>query len=727
MAEFTLKDIGYGDPEAGGAPMSLQDMGYDVTSTASGQKVPPPESRGASLEEEQAIRDYINSQPDPRSWGQYLSDAASNVGDAVSAIAPKALGGKGSFYISDVPGAIASGVKEGVAAPGRLMRGEVEMFDAAGNVRPEAIGEGMKFGSVILPGGTGGPLSMARHTMPLTERAGRRRIAEAIEADQRQGKIRGIAPNTRSQYGPRALPGAQPEQLSALDAAGVPVSGYDLSGGPNVKRLVETSSDKAHDTAHATALQQDIATRSANGGQYVANTIDNIAGRPLQTGPEFEAAVNAIRDTNGINYPSVMSMPEHQSVFSPRLKGILEERDIFRRTLRERAESVTNAGRQAPPIYGPRGQLDITPTNAPSLEYLNDVYIAVRDKASAAYDAGNTTLGRDLKAAANDLRNELDNLSAKDADGNSTYKSIRDDASELFGARNALEAGYKYLTQSNPLKMDEINRAISSYTPDQVRMLQTGLLSRLKDEVLKPNGLSKVTSYFDGSNLPMQDKITRILGADETTRLGNQMRLQKIVNETQAPVLSPEAAAKAGGISPSLAIGLGGAGVLAAEKVLENAPAILNASSGAISGTVIAGVAAAGAAYGLKKIIGAARNAYEARVAQSVLDAITTRDPAAFAALERMPPGAVRSVLDKVAQFSPNAAIGAAGEAGDSPDGGVTITERPGRKAGGRVGSNPISAEIKKVRTLLSHKTATMLSMPDDAVATALHIAKGHT
>ena len=50
---------------------------------------------------------------------------------------------------------------------------------------------------------------------------------------------------------------------------------------------------------------------------------------------------------------------------------------------------------------------------------------------------------------------------------------------------------------------------------------------------------------------------------------------------------------------------------------------------------------------------------------------------------------------------------------------------RVARKSGGRIGSNPISAEVRKVRALLSQKTASMLSIPDDAIATALHIAKG--
>jgi hypothetical protein len=46
------------------------------------------------------------------------------------------------------------------------------------------------------------------------------------------------------------------------------------------------------------------------------------------------------------------------------------------------------------------------------------------------------------------------------------------------------------------------------------------------------------------------------------------------------------------------------------------------------------------------------------------------------------------------------------------------------RKSGGRINS-PICSEVRRVRALLSEKTASMLSMPDDAVATALHIAKG--
>lgn len=66
----------------------------------------------------------------------------------------------------------------------------------------------------------------------------------------------------------------------------------------------------------------------------------------------------------------------------------------------------------------------------------------------------------------------------------------------------------------------------------------------------------------------------------------------------------------------------------------------------------------------------------------------------------------------------------------DIPGGGLPEGQNTGgrvaRKSGGRIKSNPISAEVRQVRTLLSEKTASMLSMPDDAIATALNIAKGN-
>jgi hypothetical protein len=141
-----------------------------------------------------------------------------------------------------------------------------------------------------------------------------------------------------------------------------------------------------------------------------------------------------------------------------------------------------------------------------------------------------------------------------------------------------------------------------------------------------------------------------------------------------------------------------------------------------------------------KKLIGSAKNAYEARVSQAILDAVNTRDPAKIAALENYSPQTLKIVLDRATALGARGAISEAGQAGtpseeekrffeiDIPGGDLPVGQKSGgrvaRKSGGRATGNAISSEVKRVRALLSEKTASMLSIPDDAIATALHLAK---
>lgn len=713
-------------PATGPRKITFEDMGVpDVIKT--------PEQAGYFPEElESAKRMMLRKRGDTRSWGQTAKDTLANVGDAISAVTPTALGGKGSLGLSDIVSGAVNAGKEAVMAPGKMAYGDVPMFDDQGMPTEEGISEGLKFTSV---GTLGGPLGRGFGLAGprFTENSARRKVAEAIDADIGQGHSRGYRPGPSSAYGPRVLPGAAVDQLAMLSDEGVPVSGYDLSGGPNIKKLVETSSEKAHDTSHVRDIQQMIAGRAANSGTYIANTVDNIAGRILVTGDEFRAAVDAIPATNNPNYTAVMGMPEHQQIFSPTLKTILEQRPVFQSVLKERAEGMKNSGKTSPPIYNRRGQLDIQPFNAPPLEYLDDVYKTVRDRATKAFEDGNSTVANDLKSAANALRAELDKLSAAMPDGTPAYRMIRDEASEVFGAKNALEAGYKYIQSADPLKLNQITTAYRKYSPDQREQFRVGLLSRIKDDALKPTGSRKVTSYLDGSNPTAYEKIEAILGPDDTMRLSNQVSLQKVVNESAAPRLSPQAEAKVGSRLPGpLGVGIGAGALLAGQQVIANIPQIAAIAMNPITqgAAVAAGVAAS--TFGLKKILGLAKNAYEARVSQAVLDVLETNDPAAMAALERFSPKTVKLVIDRVNRGMQRAAPSIAGEAGDQE---YVIEDamgnrydakgRAARKSGGRIKGNPISAEVKRVRTLLSHKTASMLSMPDDAVATALHLAKG--
>jgi hypothetical protein len=718
-SDFGFEDVG-GQPAPDTGFVSPSDMGFEAVSPQTGAPVQTPQELGYYPEELEAAKNaMLKQRGDQRTWGQTASDTAANIRDAISYMAPTALGGRGEFMISQLPGQVYQAGKEAVEAPRKLMTGEVPMFDAQGNVRPEAVAESMKFTGVVGPG------SVVRKGMSMPETAARRRIANAIAEDIETGKIRGLDPTRRTQFGPRVQSGATPTELASLAAEGVPVSAYDLSAGPSVRGLVEEAATKAPDRAPAVQIGQQMAERARDTGTYIASTIDNIAGKPIATGDEFQAAIDLIKKTNDPAYKRVMSLPEHQSVFSPEIKNLLESRPVFAKVIKERAEGAINRGEMPPPIYGARGELNIQPFNAPSLEYLDQVYRGVRNKASIAYDAGDSEIGKDYKEAANALRAELDKVAARDPAGNSVYKAIRDDASEVFGARNALEAGYKFAKTADPLKLREVQQAYSRYSPTQKEQFRVGLLANIKDAALS-NQVNKVTSWFDGSNPKMYEKIESILGPDATLRLGNQIQLQKIVNEGVAPVVQ-EAAPTPGGrgrIGLPTAFGVGAGIAVGGEKLLQNLPQVANVIQHPITIGTATTIGAAGTLYAAKKLIGAAKNAYEARVSEEILKAISSNDPRTFAALERHPPKLVRTVLDRLSNMTQRAAIAGAGEAGDTEEAGFEIVPRQERKSGGRVKTNPISAEVKRVRALLSQKTANMLSLPDDAIATALDLAK---
>lgn len=734
---LSLEDIGYGDipdlatptPTGPRAPSSPEDIGYVVRGAQSGKTYKSPEELGYFPEELQNAKRMMEQKGlTGPSFGDIVSGSASKAGEAISYVAPKAIGGRGEFGLSSlpgmaaaIPGAVYEAGKEAFMAPGRLMSGEVPMFDASGLPTEEGIAEGLKF-SAISPASP-----IARGMTSIPESVARKRVAQAIQEDISTGKIRGLDPSRRTQFGPRVLPGAKPEEISAIVAEGVPATGYDVSAGPNLRGLVETAAQKAPDKVPAVSLAQGMAERAANTGQYISSTVDKIAGRPVATGDEFKAAVDVINAKNNPAYTSVMSMPEHERIFSPELKTLLEDRPVFGKILRERAQGAINRGEQPPAIYGPRGVLNLQPFNAPSLEYLDGVYRNVRDMSKQAYDSGDTQLGKDYKEAANALRSELDKLSAKNQAGESVYKTIRDDASELFGAKNALEAGYKFTRAADPMKINDITSAYGKYSPNQKEQFRIGLLANIKDEALK-GGATKVTSWFDGSNPKMYDKIEKILGPNDAIRLGNQVRIQKILNEGQAPSIPQDIApGRQSRITLPGAAGLTAGTVVLGEKLMENMPQVAQVLQSPITQGTAVGMGVATTAFLGKKLLGSAKNAYEARVSQAILDAVTTRDPAKIAELETYSPQTLKIILDRATGLGARGAISEAGQAGTKSQeelGFEAMDGRVARKSGGRIKSNPISAEIRKVRALLSEKTASMLSIPDDAIATALHLAK---
>jgi hypothetical protein len=730
----TLRDIGYGEP----ATPELS--------------AAPDASTGAFPEELAAARKYAQEQgASNQSWSDWAGDVGSNIKNVATGFLPTSLGGRGDIGVSDIVSGAAQVGKEGFMFPGRAMRGEVKLFDEAGRPTEEGIKGSQAFTSLAtIPAGVK-PLT------GLPEKAATRRIREAVRSDIETGGARGLDPNVRSNLKPQPLPGGSPEELGMLSNEGIFTSAYDLSGGPATKRLLEGAAAKTEE-ARSTAknLQERQTERAVNSGAAVGETIDRIAGRPLAIGDEMIAARKAIKDTNDPNYTAVMSIPENGGLMSISLQRVMESRPVFMDIIKDVNKTWANSGRMPPQILDAKGKFAFNPSNMPPLEYLDQIYRKLRDETNNAYKAGNTTDANGLKSARDAFRNELDNLAAKLPDGRSSYKMIRDEASDVFGGKDALEAGYNYLAVSSGLKASEISNALRAYSPDQLQRFKEGVLSKIKEDALKPSGtnsgFNKLVSYFDGSNQAMSDRLYEALGDTDYIRLSNQVNMQNIVNKSKALKIKEEeipAGSKGIGAATGALLGAGGA------YFMENAPALSqifspsNITPGTIAAVLGAGIAGSGA--GLYKIAGMFQNKFERAVATRIAEALSSQDPAAIAALNRIPPKTLNKYLTRFSYALEGAGVPsrevlkASVLDGRQPPpledktkpkkrtvgdvlsrGAKNSGGRVARKSGGRIKSNPISAEVRQVRTLLSEKTASMLSMPDDAIATALNIAKGN-
>lgn len=733
----TLKDIGYSGPQ---------------TASPSDPVAPEMEAPVGFPEEIEAGRRYALEQGlANQSWSDWAGDVGANIKNIATGFLPTALGGRGDVGLSDIVSGAASSAKEGFMFPGRAASGEVRLFGETGRPTEEGIKGGLAFSNLAtIPAGV-------RPITALPEKAASRRIRSAIQSDFETGKARGFDPTVRGGQRAQRLPGASPQDLSILSREGIPATAYDLSGGPKTRRLLEEAATKTEEARSAAKdLQQLQAERSASSGIAVGETIDSIAGRPLSVGEEMAAVKKAIKDTNDPNYTAVMSIPENSSLMSINLQKIMESRPVFGKIIRDVNETWANSGRVPPQIVDARGRFSFNPQNMPPLEYLDQIYRKLRDETNKLYESGDTTDANGLKSARDAFRNELDNLAAKLPDGTSSYKMIRDEASDVFGAKDALEAGYNYLSVSNGLKASEITNALRSYSPEQLQRFRDGVLSRMKEEALKPSGtnsgFNKLVTYFDGSNPAVSEKLFDALGGDNYFRLSNQVNIQNIVNKAKAFNVSDEAVASGkGGIGASTAALFGAGGAYA----LENAPALsqvlnpANLTPATVGAGLVAGTLGAGA--GLYKIAGMFHNRFERAVATRIANALASQDPAAIAALNRIPPKALNQYLTRFSSLletigvPSGEALKASAISGKEPAeaeklkgpkkrtigdvlqrGGQNTGGRIQRKSGGRIKSNPISAEVKRVKALLSEKTASMLSMPDDAIATALNLAKGN-
>ena len=499
---------------------------------------------------------------------------------------------------------------------------------------------------------------------------------------------------------------AMRDKLRAAIENGEDIYVADYLSGTNAKNLLnEKYSQKQQ--AYLAQINNAIENRKSGVQDAVNQRFAGLFQRDLGD----DTYETSLKEANKLErdklYTDLKALPQSQSVISPNLIALYKDNGYISDAIKAVNEDFMGK-------YLPQ---DVTPPMggmAPNLQYWNEVKFKIDDEIEKAKKGTtNEAKGnlRGLNAAKQLLMNELDTLIPE-------YKSVRNEAAEMFQAENSLEAGYKLAQKTasgSPFDAGDFMAKFNKLGPEQKEAFAEGAGRYI---MRKANGnMSGLISYMEKPDV--QRNVRAVLGDERFDALYAQAVSSNLVAKANAlNVVEGSSASKLGRLAGEAGTGAaltGGFGLVATMN-----PASL----------ATLGLAAVGAAGGI------AMNASERKVANRVIElAFSTKpeDAQKFAKLLASDYDAVsvvRKLGDTMNSAAQKAIIAGVESQREYPAQDYQYAPpmksggRVARKSGGRIKSNPISAEIRKVRALLSEKTASMLSVPDDAIATALHIAK---
>lgn len=443
----------------------------------------------------------------------------------------------------------------------------------------------------------------------------------------------------------------------------------------------------------------------------VEGMMDDEFGRLFNRDLRDEAFATSVANANKTErdklYTDMKALPQSQVMMSSDLANLATTNGY----VREAMASVNKLFRDGKidPKWGVSPPMGGLPGN---IQYWDLVKREIDPIIKDAKTNGKSNILGGAQNAKDSLTTELDKILPE-------YGQVRNKAAEMFGAENSLEGGYKFanaLAGGSPFKTGEFIQSFGRLTPGQKEEFAAGaaraVMQRAKGD------MGGLVSYMENPNV---NRVLRgVMGPDRFDQLYAKSVAANLMAKAEG--FSFVSSGDNRGIAKLLGEMAGGVGVSAGTTAL---------LTNDITSLATLGTAALGA------ISGAALNASERRVADKVISLAFSRNPNNAAELGRLlaknydAVSAVRKISDYMASATQKGII-AYIDSQREPDYGMgeplqssamNTGGRVARKSGGRV-RNPISSEVRRVRTLLSNQTASILSMPDDAVATALHIAK---
>ena len=446
-----------------------------------------------------------------------------------------------------------------------------------------------------------------------------------------------------------------------------------------------------------------LENRAAKVQDAVDDKFTYLTGRNLRE-VDFETAVIKANDIQRDKlYKAMKATPEAQSVASANLVTLSQN------PLVSKAIASVNSKLDAyPAAWNVRGG------SRPNLAYWDQVKRELQANVTTGMRSSDPTALANVplyQNAVTQLTAELDSLVP-------AYGATRNKAAELFGVETSLEGGYKLaqtLASGSPFKVGEFMKNYKKLRPSEKEAFAQGAARFMLQK--STGDMSSLIKYMENPNVSKTMK--GVLGGDKFGALYAKAISANLISNAEGFAFTSSATGpKLRDLMTDIAGG-----------VALTSPAI---PAGVASGNVGLQIAA-GAAIATGALSGIAMNASERKVANRVVQLAFSTDPKdarAFSKLLADDYDAV-SVVRKLGDYLHSGAQkGVIAYINNQREANMPAAQNAGgrveRKSGGRIRSNPISAEVRRVRALLSEKTASMLSVPDDAIATALNIAKGN-
>ena len=497
-----------------------------------------------------------------------------------------------------------------------------------------------------------------------------------------------------------------PELQAKLQAAvkgGEPIYVADYLQGTAARGLIGRNFSPGQQEAML-KLNRELEKRAAGVQGAVDDKFQYVFGRNLRDVDFATAIEDANNKTRTKLYTDLKALPNAQAVTSQELQALSSSNGYVRDAI-DAVNKQFREGKIAP-------NWNVNPPSAAGPGNLAYWDLVKREIDHTIKGAQKGEASGNILAGASDAKTEL--VKALDA-AVPEYGGVRNQAAEMFGVESSLEGGYKMaqtLAAGSPFKVGEFMQSYKKLRPSEKDAFAQGAARFM---LQKANGdMSGLLKYMDNPNVTKTMK--GVLGDDKFNSLYAKAVSANLMSNADNFAYTSSAT---GSKLRNFAFDVAGGAALASPAL----PAGLASGSGALN-------LLSGAAVATGALSGIVMNASERKVANRVVELAFSTDPkdarkfSDLLAKNYDAVNVVRKLGDYLHSGAQKAAIAYIDSQRDEPPVQKNAGGRVARKSGGKVGSNPISAEVKRVRALLAEKTASMLSVPDDAIATALHIAK---